>query len=210
VKVTGPDPVAAAARKGGERTRGELGEEWRQFIDDGRSKGTGEPDENDTGLNGKTFALLSENSYQNTPERKGFLSQQRRSLMRPARRETGARCPFIGNFFVSTPTTLRMTEDPRDRSYSWKNRIVFVSNVPFHYKAQDLLLIMRQFGRCFRVDLSRNPQDGRSRGFAFVEFEKRQHARIAAEYLDGAEIDGRYLRAELSEFPPNQLVDMYV
>jgi hypothetical protein len=28
-------------------------------------------------------------------------------------------------------------------------------------------------------------------------------------YLDNAEIDGRYLRAELAKFPPDELVNMY-
>jgi RNA-binding motif X-linked protein 2 len=95
-----------------------------------------------------------------------------------------------------------------DRFYSWRNRIVFVSNVPFHYKAQDLLLMLRQFGRCFRVDLARNQDTGKSRGYAYVEFENQENARIAVEYLDNAEIDGRYIRAELAEFPPSELVDM--
>jgi RNA recognition motif-containing protein len=96
-----------------------------------------------------------------------------------------------------------------DRRYSWRNRIVFLSNIPFHYKAQDILLMLRQFGRCFRVDLARNHQDGRSRGFCYVEFEKAESAQIATQYLDNAELDGRYLRAELAQFPPDDLVNMY-
>jgi RNA recognition motif-containing protein len=96
-----------------------------------------------------------------------------------------------------------------DRFYSWRNRIVFVSNLPFGYKAQDLLLLFRQFGRCFRVDLARNHQDGRSRGFCYVEFERQEHAKIAVTYLDNAEVEGRFLRAEIAQFPPDELLKVY-
>lgn len=67
---------------------------------------------------------------------------------------------------------------------------------------------MRQFGRCFRVDLARS-SEGKSRGYAFVEFENAESAAIAAEYLDGSELDGRFLRAEISNFPPDDLIEMY-
>ncbi|KAH0793226.1 telomere maintenance protein [Histomonas meleagridis] len=94
-----------------------------------------------------------------------------------------------------------------ERSYSWRNRIVFVSNIPYKFKAQDVMLMLRQFGRCYRVDLSRDGI-GESRGYAFAEFETPEGARNAAEYLDGAELDGRYLRAEISVKPPNELIEM--
>ena len=73
-----------------------------------------------------------------------------------------------------------MSEKARDRFYSWSGRIVFVSNIPFHLKAQEVMLLMRQFGRCFRVDLARNAE-GKSRGFCFVEFERSERAEMAAK-----------------------------
>lgn len=69
------------------------------------------------------------------------------------------------------------------------------------------MIMLRQFGRCFRVDLARNA-NGKSRGFAFIEFETREGAALAAEYLDGAQLDDRFLRAEISQFPPDELVEM--
>ena len=95
-----------------------------------------------------------------------------------------------------------------DRFYSWKGRIVFVSNIPFHCKAQDVLLVMRQFGRCFRVDLVRG-EDGKSRGFGWAEFEKKESAERAAKWLDGAQFYDRFLRAELAENPPDDLIEVY-
>ena len=99
-------------------------------------------------------------------------------------------------------------QEHSNRFYSWRDRIVFVSSIPFHFKAQDIMIMLKQFLRCFRVDLARNGFGG-SRGFAFIEFEKADNAKIAAEYLDGAEIDGRFLRAEISKNPPDELIEMY-
>ena len=101
-----------------------------------------------------------------------------------------------------------MSEKAHDRFYSWSGRIVFVSNIPFHLKAQEVMLLMRQFGRCFRVDLARNAE-GKSRGFCFAEFERSERAEMAAKYLDGAQLEGRYLRAEISKYPPDPLVEIY-
>lgn len=69
------------------------------------------------------------------------------------------------------------------------------------------MLLFRQFGRCFRVDLARS-EIGKSRGLAFAEFEKTDSARLAVEYLDGAQIDNQHLRVELSQYPPDDLVKM--
>jgi len=71
------------------------------------------------------------------------------------------------------------------------------------------MVIMRQFGRCFRVDLARNGL-GQSKGFAFVEFEKQEDAKIAVEQLDTATLENNHLRCEISEFPPDELITMYV
>lgn len=119
---------------------------------------------------------------------------------------------FILNIYLADLKILMSTKHYRDSSrkdrfYSWRDRIVFVSNIPFHYKAQDVMIMLRQFGRCFRVDLARNA-NGKSRGFAFIEFETREGAALAAEYLDGAQLDDRFLRAEISQFPPDELVEM--
>ena len=97
----------------------------------------------------------------------------------------------------------------KDKLYSWRGRIMVLYNVPTYYKAQDILLMCRQFGRIFRVDLARN-ELGKSRGFAYCEFERQDAARMAVKYLDGGECDGRALRAELADLPPNELVKMYV
>jgi RNA recognition motif-containing protein len=59
------------------------------------------------------------------------------------------------------------------------------------------------------VDVRRDPE-GKSKGYGFIEFEQHEKAKIAVEYLDGASVNDRCFRAELSAFPPEQLVEMYL
>ena len=96
-----------------------------------------------------------------------------------------------------------------ERKYSWRGRIVFLSNIPYVYKAQDVMIIMKIFGRVFRVDLARS-DNGKSKGFAFIEFEKQEDARTAVDQMDTAQLLNKRLRCEISERPPPELIDMYV
>lgn len=115
----------------------------------------------------------------------------------------------MSRFPPPPPPRFQRRPEIDERKYSWKGRIVFLSNIPYCYKAQDLLVIMRQFGRVFRCDLSR-AENGKSKGFAFIEFEKVESAKLAVEYMDTATLLNKNLRCEISEFPPDELVEMYV
>lgn len=46
------------------------------------------------------------------------------------------------------------------------------------------------------VSIPRSPEDGRSRGFAFVEMATGDEAQAAVEKLNGHELDGRALRVD--------------
>lgn len=105
------------------------------------------------------------------------------------------------------PKDPTLEKDPR--FYQWPGRIVFISNIPFKLKAQDVMLICKQFGRCFRVDLEKNAL-GQSKGIAFVEFETREAANICVEQLDSASLRANFLRAEIANFPPDDLIEVYV
>lgn len=104
-----------------------------------------------------------------------------------------------------------VAKSPKDsgKYYKWSGRIVYLSNIPFKVKAQDIMLICKQFGRCYRVDLAKNGI-GQSRGFAFIEFETQEAAQICVEQLDTAQLRENHLRCEIADFPPNDLVDVYI
>jgi RNA recognition motif-containing protein len=48
---------------------------------------------------------------------------------------------------------------------------IFISNLPFTFSEVDLAVLLEYYGKVGSLNLARNPQDGKSRGFAFVEME---------------------------------------
>lgn len=79
---------------------------------------------------------------------------------------------------------------------------VFLGNLAWSVTTGGLESLLRADGYAFksaRVVLDR--ETGRSRGFAFVEFETPEAAREATETLDGREVEGRPLRAAEANEP---------
>lgn len=71
---------------------------------------------------------------------------------------------------------------------------LYVGNLPFSTTDEQLRDMFEQHGRTQSVNVIVDRETGRSRGFAFVEFETQEGARAALEALDGKEIEGRPLR----------------
>lgn len=79
---------------------------------------------------------------------------------------------------------------------------VFLGNLSWSVTTEGLESLLRADGYAFksaRVILDR--ETGRSRGFAFVEFDTEAAAREATETLDGREVEGRPLRAAEANEP---------
>ena len=75
--------------------------------------------------------------------------------------------------------------------------IVYVGHVPHGFYEGQLRGYLTQFGDLRHVYLSRSRRTGRSRGYAFVQFEDPLVARIAAEALNGYPMGGKVLRAHV-------------
>lgn len=79
---------------------------------------------------------------------------------------------------------------------------MFLGNLAWGVTTEGLEALLRADGYAFRsarVILDR--ETGRSRGFAFVEFDTPEAAREAIEELDGHEVEGRPLRASEANEP---------
>jgi nucleolin len=61
--------------------------------------------------------------------------------------------------------------------------------------------LFAQAGQVTDVSIPRSREDGRPRGFAFVEFATEDEARAAIERLNGQELDGRPLRVDEAGSP---------
>ena len=74
------------------------------------------------------------------------------------------------------------------------NKKLYVGNLPFSITDEQLRDMFEQHGPTQSVNVIVDRETGRSRGFAFVEFETAEGAQAAREALDGKELEGRPLR----------------
>ena len=79
---------------------------------------------------------------------------------------------------------------------------VFLGNLSWSVTTDGLESLLRADGYSFKsARVISDRETGRSRGFAFVEFETPEAAREAIETLDGHEVEGRPLRAAEANEP---------
>ena len=71
---------------------------------------------------------------------------------------------------------------------------LYVGNLPFSATESDLREIFEAHGALESVRVITDRETGRSRGFAFVEFQEESAADAAMSALDGRDMDGRPLR----------------
>ncbi|GLI63224.1 hypothetical protein VaNZ11_006113 [Volvox africanus] len=82
-------------------------------------------------------------------------------------------------------------------------RVMYIGHVPHGFFEKQMLGYFSQFGKVTRVRLSRNKKTGHSRGYAFVEFQYPEVARVAAEAMDGYFLFKQRLSCKL--MPPNKV-----
>lgn len=79
---------------------------------------------------------------------------------------------------------------------------IYVSNLPFTMKDEDLQATFEQFGSIDSAKVIRDKMSGRSRGFGFVEMPNSDEANTAISNLNGSEVGGRELK--VSEAKPRE------
>lgn len=72
------------------------------------------------------------------------------------------------------------------------NKKLYVGNLLFEVKENDLTDLFSQFGKVISSTIIRF-RDGKSRGFGFVEMENEEEAKKAIETLNGQDFKGRNL-----------------
>ncbi|MGB7845918.1 MAG: RNA-binding protein [Candidatus Acidiferrum sp.] len=71
---------------------------------------------------------------------------------------------------------------------------LFVGNMSFQTTESELNALFQPFGQVTRVNLVKDRETGRARGFAFVEMPNDEEAAKAIAGLDGKSIGGRNLK----------------
>ena len=68
---------------------------------------------------------------------------------------------------------------------------MYVSNLSFHTKDEDLKKLFEQFGTVSSAKVITDRESGQSRGFGFVEMDSDAEAKEAMTGLNNKEIEGR-------------------
>jgi RNA recognition motif-containing protein len=73
------------------------------------------------------------------------------------------------------------------------NSKLYVGNISFETTEVDLREAFEQFGTVTEVHIASDRFTGRPRGFAFVTFSTEAESKLAAEKLNGVDLNGRQL-----------------
>ncbi len=75
---------------------------------------------------------------------------------------------------------------------------LFVGSLPYSVTDQDLEGIFAEMGQVVSAKVIMNNEDGRSKGFGFVEMGSAEEATQAIEKLNGANVSGRNILVSLA------------
>lgn len=80
---------------------------------------------------------------------------------------------------------------------------VFVKNLPWSVKWQDLKDLCKEYGTVIRVDLAQ--KNGRSQGYCTIEFADKESQETCINNLNDHELEGRVLVAKIDEEPKKSI-----
>ena len=98
--------------------------------------------------------------------------------------------PITNSFLKSRPPSASWHADYRDTAY------IYIGGLPYDLSEGDVVTICSQFGEPVHVNLVRDKETGKSRGFAFLKYEDQRSTDLAVDNLGGATVLGRILRVD--------------
>jgi RNA-binding motif protein, X-linked 2 len=84
--------------------------------------------------------------------------------------------------------------DYRDTAY------IYIGGLPFDLSEGDIITIFSQFGEPVFINLVRDKETGKSKGFCFLKYEDQRSCDLAVDNLGGAVIMGRTLRVDHTRY----------
>ncbi|MCJ1278130.1 hypothetical protein MMC21_005945 [Puttea exsequens] len=95
---------------------------------------------------------------------------------------------------LATPPSASWHADYRDTAY------VYIGGLPFDISEGDILTIFSQYGEPTYLNLMRDKQSGKSKGFAWLKYEDQRSTDLAVDNLGGANVLGRVLRVDHARY----------
>lgn len=113
-----------------------------------------------------------------------------------------SRIPYLPAPALILPLTIFLNRSPeaswhadyRDTAY------IYIGGLPFDLSEGDILTIFSQFGEPVHLNLVRDKETGKSRGFAFLKYEDQRSTDLAVDNLGGATVMGRLLRVDHTRY----------
>jgi len=115
----------------------------------------------------------------------------------PRRRRGGSNSSYSRSPRRGGRSPRRGSRSPRRRTPSPLGNKLYVGNLPFNVTEQELEKTFGKHGKVVKASLVRDNQD-MSRGFAFVEFEKKEEAAEAIKDLNGCTYGERIMQVNLA------------
>lgn len=96
---------------------------------------------------------------------------------------------------------LELEKGLTNTSGSWHTKYkdsawVYVGNLPLNLTEGDIICILSQYGEIDDINLVRDGDSGKSRGFAFVKYDDARSCILAVDNLTGSQILGRTMRVD--------------
>lgn len=66
-----------------------------------------------------------------------------------------------------------------------ESKIIYLGHIPDGFFEKEIRKYFAQYGKVLRVKLFRSPKTNRSKGYAFIEFEDHEVAKVASESMQG-------------------------
>ena len=73
---------------------------------------------------------------------------------------------------------------------------VYIGGLDFELTEGDVITIFSQYGEVMDLNMLRDKETGKSRGFAFLKYEDQRSTALAVDNLSGAKVVGRTLRVD--------------
>lgn len=77
---------------------------------------------------------------------------------------------------------------------------IYIGGLPFDLSEGDVIAIFSQYGEPVYVNLVRDKETGKSKGFAFLKYEDQRSTDLAVDNLGGATILGRTLKVDHTRY----------
>ena len=92
------------------------------------------------------------------------------------------------------PSNASWHTDYRDTAY------IYIGGLPFELSEGDVLTLFSQYGNPVHINLVRDKETGKSRGFCFLKYEDQRSCDLAVDNLSGAGVMGRVVSVDHTRY----------